>query len=85
MKTFIFIFAIIVVITLILCIIDKFYYDRKLPDESLEEIKKKIQDYKDKLKLETNINKQTELLDLIEYWEQQENKIIRHNKNNGSH
>lgn len=65
MKTFIIVYAIIIVITLVISIIEQFYYDRKLPDESLEEINQKIQSYENKLKLETDILRQSEILDLI--------------------
>ena len=76
MKTFIIVYAIIIVITLVISIIEQFYYDRKLPDESLEEINQKIQSYENKLKLETDILRQSEILDLIEYWNQQKDKLI---------
>lgn len=84
MKTFIIVYAIIIVITLVISIIEQFYYDRKLPDESLEEISQKIQSYENKLKLETDILRQSELLDLIEYWNQQKDKLIKHNNKNGN-
>lgn len=84
MKTFIIIYAIIIVITLVISIIEQFYYDRKLPDESLEEINQKIQSYENKLKLETDILRQSEILDLIEYWNQQKDKLIKHNNKNGN-
>ena len=84
MKTFIIVYAIIIVITLVISIIEQFYYDRKLPDESLEEINQKIQSYENKLKLETDILRQSELLDLIEYWNQQKDKLIKHNNKNGN-
>lgn len=84
MKTFIIVYAIIIVITLVISIIEQFYYDRKLPDESLEEINQKIQSYENKLKLETDILRQSEILDLIEYWNQQKDKLIKHNNKNGN-
>ena len=84
MKTFIIVYAIIIVITLVISIIEQFYYDRKLPDESLEEINQKIQSYENKLKLETDILRQSEILDLIEYWNQQKDKLIKNNNKNGN-
>ena len=84
MKTFIIVYAIIIVITLVISIIEQFYYDRKLPDESLEEINQKIQSYENKLKVETDILRQSEILDLIEYWNQQKDKLIKHNNKNGN-
>lgn len=84
MKTFIIVYAIIIVITLVISIIEQFYYDRKLPDESLEEINQKIQSYENKLKLESDILRQSEILDLIEYWNQQKDKLIKHNNKNGN-
>ena len=82
MKTIFIIFTVTIIITVVLCIIDYFYYDKKLPDNSIKEIDNKIQNYKNKLKLETDILKQSELLDLIEYWEQQKDKLVKHNRKN---
>lgn len=84
MKIFIFTFVAIFIIVSVLCLISEIRYSRKLPDESLDEIRQRINRYKDELKLETDFAKQSEWLDLIEYWEQQENKLIEYNKENGN-
>jgi hypothetical protein len=84
MEIFIFTFVAIFIIASVLCLISEIRYSRKLPNESLDEIRQRINRYKDELKLETDFAKQSEWLYLIEYWKQQENKLIEYNKKNGN-
>lgn len=84
MKILFLLLSLFFIIVSVLCLISEIHYSRKLPDESLDEIRQRINRYKDELKLETDFAKQSEWLDLIEYWEQQENKLIEYNKKNGN-
>lgn len=67
----------------ILCIIDVSIYNKKMPNESLEEINKIIEDYEDLIKHENNVVRQERLLDEKEYWEQQKEKLINYQKKTG--
>lgn len=83
MKAFIICAVAFMVLVLILCIADHIYYSKKLPKESLEEIDKKIADCDIKLQDEDDILKQSELLDIKEYWEQERKKLIDYNNKHG--
>ena len=83
MVTFIIIYAIITIASFILAISDVTYYDKKMPNKTLEEINEIISECNEQLNHEENVVKQSRILDTREYWEQQREKLINYHKEHG--
>ena len=55
--------------------LDVWYYSRKKPKETVEEIKKNIHDGREKASKATGHKEQTMWLDYVEHWEQELKKL----------
>lgn len=69
------VFGFIFVCVAIITIVDIKYYENKLPDKTIEEIDEKIKKYNEVLKIEKDVMKVDEILDIKEYWEQERKKL----------
>lgn len=82
MLTFIFVLILFSLLAFIIASIELTYYDKKLPEDSLEEINDKISNLEERINKETNIIKQEELLEIKEFWERERDKLIKFKKKN---
>jgi len=81
------VFLFIVVVYLLICVAlalyENYVYENKMPKETLLEINAKIEIFKDLISKETNLVKQSYLMDEKEYWEHERDKLLNYQKKTG--
>jgi hypothetical protein len=81
------VFLFIVVAYFLICVALVFYenyvYENKMPKETLMEINAKIEIFKNLISKETNLVKQSYLMDEKEYWEHERDKLLNYQKKTG--
>ena len=82
-MVFLFIVVVYFLICVALALYENYVYENKMPKETLMEINAKIEIFKNLISKETNLVKQSYLMDEKEYWEHERDKLLNYQKKTG--